>query len=133
MSRPEPYVVREVGSRIYELSVDTHLTRSIVDETLQHIWSRPDWQQPWGLLVTVTPQVTYDSDIRSTPVPADDRRAVGAAIVTPKAMHRVVISTIALALRISNKFSLSAHDERDEGLEEIRSAVEAARRANRPY
>lgn len=125
--------LREVESRIYELSVDTHLTRRIIDAALDDIWSRPDWGQPWGLVVRVTPRVTYDSDIRTTPVPPDDRRAVGAAIVTPKAMHRVVISTIALALRISSQFLLSAHEERDDALRQISKAVQATRQAGKPF
>lgn len=125
-STADEVAIQTVAPRLYLLEVSDHLSRAHIERALDQVWSRSDWAQPWGLIVHAHDGVTYDADIRATPVPEADHRAVGTAVVTSSSVQRMVISTIALALRVSSRFHLSAHEHREDAIAHMRRLIERA-------
>lgn len=117
------FEVHRADARIYVLRVSGNLSRTMMTQTLAAIWGLPDWTQPWGLVVTMDPKATYDRDILHHDIPPDDRRSVGAAIVTPNLLHRMMINSVSIGLRLA-KFHLTAHLTEDEAIEKMAQRVQ---------
>jgi len=100
--------VTSLPGRIYLIDVFHNLSLASVSTALEVIWAAPGWRQPWGLVIVMHETATYDGDIRKHPVPRDDKRAVGTAIVTTKPLHRAVIKSIGLGLVMLSGFILTA-------------------------
>jgi hypothetical protein len=125
--------VQELPGRIYVLHVFKHLSRAVMAAGLRVIWSSPGWRQPWGLVVTIDEQATYDGDIRKHEMPPDDKRAVGTAVVTSRQGYRMVIKSIGIGFAMVSRFALSAHETLEEGIEAQRAAVARAEAKGRTY
>jgi hypothetical protein len=116
------FEVQRVDPRVFVLRVTGNLSRDMVAQTLTAIWALPDWSQPWGLVVTMLPKATYDRDVLHHGIPPDDRRSVGAAIATPHLLHRVMINSVSIGLRLAG-FHLTAHLTEDEAVERMAERV----------
>lgn len=116
------FEVRRVDLRVFVLRVSGNLSRSMMTQTLAAIWALSDWSQPWGLVVAMDPKATYDVDVLHHDIPSDDRRSVGAAIATPNLLHRVMINSVSIGLRLA-RFHLTAHLTEDEAIEKMTQRV----------
>jgi hypothetical protein len=116
------FEVRRVDLRVFVLRVGGRLSRSMMTQTLAAIWALPDWSQPWGIVVTMDPEANYEVDVLHHDIPHDDRRSVGAAIVTPNLLHRMMINSVSIGLRLA-RFHLTAHLTEDEAIEKMTQRV----------
>jgi hypothetical protein len=116
------FEVRRVDLRVFVLRVAGNLSRSMMTQTLAAIWALSDWSQPWGIVVTMDPKATYEVDVLHHDIPPEDRRSVGAAIVTPNLLHRMMINSVSIGLRLA-RFHLTAHLTEDEAIEKMTQRV----------
>lgn len=126
-------LVEEMMGRIYVVHVHHNVSKALLARALQVVWASPRWKQPWGLVIHIEEQATYDGDVRQHEMPPNDKRAVGTAVVTRKQLHRAIIQAIGLGYRMVSSFYLSAHDTVEQGVEAQRFHVERAERAHKPY
>ena len=132
IERGEGFEVRRVEPRIFVLSVTGNLSRAMMAHTLAVIWALPDWQQPWGLVVTMAEGSTYDSDILRHDIPADERRAVGTTLVTTNIFHRMMVNSVGVGLRLA-RFHLTGHATEEEAIERMSERVREAQARNRKF
>jgi hypothetical protein len=118
--------VTALPGRIYLIDVFRNLSLAGVSTALESIWGSPGWRQPWGLVIVMHDSATYDGDIRKHPVPPDDKRAVGTAIVTNKPLQRMVIKSIGLGLGLVARFVLTAEGTVDAA---VKAQLELIKRA----
>jgi hypothetical protein len=123
----------QVPGRVFIVDVAANLSRSLVADALDRIWSTPGWRQPWGLVIVMRDSATYDGDIRSIPVPPDDKRAVGTNIVTQKPMQRMVIKSIGMSLGLVSRFSLTASATLEEAVAAQLDLIRRAEDRKRTY
>jgi hypothetical protein len=123
----------QLPGRIFVLDVSANLSRALVAEALDRIWTSPGWRQPWGLVIIMRDSATYDGDIRTIPVPPDNKRAVGTHIVTQKQVQRMVIKSIGLGLGLVSRFSLTASGTIEEAVAAQGDLVKRAEERKRPY
>lgn len=128
-----PLEVQHVGDGVYLATAPARVDAAYVDAVLNHVWSQPGWAQPWGLVIDIKAAESYDPDVRKTRVPSKDLRAVGTAIVCTKSMHKMVIRSVGLGLRTMMGFDLSAHDEIDDAVEQMKRSVAACKAEGRSY
>ncbi|HWB80662.1 MAG TPA: hypothetical protein VG755_37120 [Nannocystaceae bacterium] len=127
------FALRRADTRVWVLTIDGHLTRKTMATSLAMIWAQPEWKQPWGFVVTMQAGATYDGDIRRHEVPPSNRRAVGTAFVSGNLVHRMVVNSIGLGLRLASNFDLSAHELEPDAIARMVREVAKAEAAGRSY
>ena len=132
ITRGDGFEVRRVDPRIFMLTVTGNLSRAVMAQALAAIWAMPDWQQPWGLVVTMTEGSTYDSDILRHEIPSDARRAVGTTIVTTNVFHRMMVNSVGIGLRLA-RFHLTGHATEEEGIDKMAERVREALARKRSF
>jgi hypothetical protein len=125
--------VEELTGRIYVVRVFRCVSRGVLAAALKVIWASPRWHQPWGLVVEMDDDATYDGDVRQHEMPPNDRRAVGTAVVTCKQSHRMVIKSIGLGYGIVSRFILTAHEDLEPAIAAQREAVARAQAKGRAF
>ena len=123
----------QLPGRVFVLDVTANLSRPLVGDALDRIWGAPGWRQPWGLVIVMRDSATYDGDIRTIPVPPNDKRAVGTNIVTQKQMQRMVIKSIGLGLSLVGGFALTASSTLEEAVTAQHELIKRAEDRKRPY
>lgn len=112
-----------VESSIYLIEFSQAVRAGAIRDALDRIWSDPQWRQPWGLIVHVPEGLDYDLDVRTMALPPRALRASAVAVATPHALHRMVVSAIAVGFRLTDRFHLSSHQHIDEALLHVRSMM----------
>jgi hypothetical protein len=125
--------VEAVPGRVYVAWISGHFSLETMATVLDAAWGDPKWKQPWGLVLHIAEGVTYDTDLRHHAMPPPNRRAVGTAIVSAKQVHRMVVSSIGIGMRLAHGFHLSAHAEVEAGIAAQRQVVRTVEATGRDY
>jgi hypothetical protein len=127
------YRLSRHGDSVYVAHTAAHVSRQMVNEWLGIVWSDPQWKQPWAMITVLQEDSTYDLDLRDVPIPPPERRAVMTAVVSPKSLHRMVVNTMGIAMKISHRFQVISCSNLDEALQETRAALANAGRSGRNH
>jgi len=125
--------VHLVEGPVYVLDVLGLLGSKMMSRALAAIWGHPEWKQPWGFVILTHEGVRYEPDLRGYSMPPHDRRAVNTAVVSKQQLHRMVIGTIGISLRLAKSFPLEVFPDIHDAIEATRRHVAAARAQGRPY
>jgi hypothetical protein len=125
--------VSELVGRVYVVDVYKHLTKDVMATALKSIWASPNWRQPWGMVLVMAEGATYNRDILQHEMPPNDKRGVGASIVSNNQLHRVVVKSAGLGYGMVSRFILTAHATLEQGIEAEREKVRIAEILKRPY
>jgi len=116
--------LHERGVFIAELHGDINL--ELIDRVLEEIWSHPQRESAWTLVVRIPEGAHYDPDVRLAALPERSKRAAGVAVVLRSAIQRTVVQSIGLGLRVGSGFLLSAHKDVDSAIDWARETLASA-------
>lgn len=111
---------------VYHLEFDDHLTVGDLKASYESVWSASSFRQPYGLILQPSSgDVTYDPELRN--YPGDDPLHIPGkvgVVVTDRAVSKMVVSAIGLALRLKGGIVLVARPDLEGAYTTVREVLD---------
>lgn len=123
----EDLALFRLGPGLFGLTLAGHFGKEPLLGAMRQAWNDESSADGWAMVVVVTPNTSYDLDVRNVYKAPDLRPATHVAVVTRRLLHRVVITGLSLPVRATTGSVLSVHRHLDQAWQAAEGSLAAKR------
>jgi hypothetical protein len=112
---------------IWGLDLSGHSNAELMVSALRTAWEHDYSSDGWGMIPVASPNSSYEPSVRDVYKAKGLVPAVCVGFVSPKAIHRMMITALSLPVRAFTGSILTAHSDFDEALETVRQGMLSSR------